>query len=161
LRRQTTAQKRPAGGEGLTDVAQCLDRTGEEHDPHSREGVVEALLEGGRLHVPDGEAEVADAGLRRLLAGDLDEGLGDVDPDSLTRGANQPGEPLRGVAKAATDVQDLASGRRRILGESRLAMGSEPVGDQRAEADEALEERPAPGVGRLLVVRGHWLHVRR
>jgi hypothetical protein len=30
-----------------------------------------------------------------------------------------------------------------------LAMGPEPIGDDVAEADEAIEERAAPGFGRL------------
>ena len=54
LRRQTTAQSRPPGPAPRGRCA-APHRVGEEHDPHPREGVVEALAELERLHVGDRE----------------------------------------------------------------------------------------------------------
>ncbi len=153
MRRQTTSAEAAAGPHRRAHVAQGRHRVGEEHHAHPREDVVVGPVEVGDLDVTDAEVDVVDAGRRGLLARHLEERLGDVDADHLTV-ADQFGEPPRRVAEAAADVEGAIAGDRRVLGQRDLAVGAEPGGHRVAEAEEALEERAAPGLGGLGVCGG-------
>ena len=159
LRRQTTMFRGAAGLHRRAHVPQRRHRAGEEHGSHAREGVVEAAIELGVLHVHGREADVAGAAhLLGLALGDLDHALGDVDPECRALGTDQLGQAVGGVSEAAADVEDPIARLGRQRAQRRLAVGAETVGDDLAELHPAVEEDAVPGLGRLLVVDDHLLH---
>ena len=135
------------------DVRECRDRIGEEHDPHPREDVVVGTAEVGDLGVGDDEAGVGDSGLLGLARGGLEERRRDVDADRLALGPDQLGQAPGRVAEAAADVENAVSGARWAQVDRGVAVGAEALGDDVAIGQEALEERPVPGLDRLRVGR--------
>ena len=135
LRRQTTAQSRPPGHERGATLRSACDRVGEEHQAHPREGVVEALAERERpgrrrrrsstlLDLPPPRAAPA-----RRTASETST------PTTSSRGADQLGEPLAGVAEAAAEVEHALAGPG---GSARQRLprpcAPRPLADQLAEA---------------------------
>ena len=88
-----------------------------------------------------------------MLAGVVDRRLDEpgrgVHADGLTIRADQRGERLRRVAEAAPDVEHALTGLWRGELDRHLAVLAEAGGQQVLEAQEAIEQRPVPGLDRL------------
>ena len=84
----------------------------------------------------------------------LDEARRGVDPDGLAVRPDEPGDALRRVAEPAADVEHALPGLRRHEAQRRLAVRAQARRQDVAEADEAVEERPVPGLDRLGVDPG-------
>jgi hypothetical protein len=141
-----------AGTERAGDVAKRLDGVGEEHHPHPGEGVVVGASQVADLDVGREEVDVLDPRLLGLGDRGLDERLGDVHTGGVALPADQGGQLLRGVTEAAADVEDAVSRRGGTELHRRIPVGLQARDDQIPEFDEAVEEHPAPGLGRLLVL---------
>jgi hypothetical protein len=112
-----------------------------EHRPAAREGHLKALLEGGRLHVCHGKAQVANPRPLRLSARGLDEAWRGIDAQNPTLWAHRPRDAERRVTEAAADVKHALAGARRHQPQGLLDMHAQPGCEQMAKASEAVIQR--------------------
>ena len=87
------------------------------------------------------------------FAGVLDEPRRRVDADGSATWRDQCRQPLGRVAEAAADVEHALARTRAEQLDGRAAVRREAPFDQLLKAQEAVEERPVPGLDRLLVRR--------
>lgn len=114
--------------------------------------VVVGVVELGQLDVEGLVGDVPEAHVLRLLLGEDDEALGDVDAVRMAIGPDQLRDLLRRLAEAAADVERPPARRWGVGLERPVAEPGEAADQDLPVPDPDVEERPVPGVGRFDVV---------